>query len=317
MKSIVIFMQNRDFFGAKLVHIPLLHAIRKTYPKAHITLFTPYQANEMFRELGLADSLFTYGLSAFTVIRGLWKAKPDLILNIRPESGAISFALPFSRSARKISFDLDVAKRVHHDVVASSTSTYRALNYLRLLKPLNIEAQTEDFFRERWGFEHKPDAAHPKILLVVGAGTSEMKRWGIDNFLTLAEHLIRERPNLKIGFVWGEVERPYAAAIQDFERRFRSHIVELTPNSPPKEIVEQLKTTSLVIGCDAGPTHLAQLCHVPFLSIVTDENHQGKIVSAEWNRMDDRTDVILGAPGGDIKDIPVPKVLKRALEMLG
>lgn len=44
-------MQNREFFGAQIVHIPLIKALKAQYPKHHITLFTKHTVSKVLSYL--------------------------------------------------------------------------------------------------------------------------------------------------------------------------------------------------------------------------------------------------------------------------
>ncbi len=55
--TIVVFVENRPFFGAILVHAPFLDELRRRHPGARLVLFSPFAAAEMLVRLGLADAV--------------------------------------------------------------------------------------------------------------------------------------------------------------------------------------------------------------------------------------------------------------------
>lgn len=314
-KNIVVFPSNRDFFGAKLVHIPLLFELKKKLAPQRLTVFTPYQNNQIFVGDGLADGAMYYRRSTMDLLKSLKQVRPDLVVNLRPESGTVLGALALLWGTPVYSLHTWSARLVSKKTSPNNTEIYRALNYLNLARLLVDIGETDDFFREYWGFNpQKSDQT--TIALMVGAGTGEWKRWGIDNFLALISLILENHSRWKIEIVCGHQEKNYFPAIENYLDAHPNAPVIFHRDLPPNEIVKMLNHTTLVVGNDAGPTHLAQLCRVPFLSINSAHNEVVRNHITEWNRLDEKTKVILGEPGADIKEIKPALVYNEMMALL-
>ena len=85
MKHIVIFNQNRNFFGTQMLQIPFLQLLAKEYPEAEIILFTSNPLSKLFQGLNLVHEVFEFDGYGEVWAR-LRKLNPDLIFSFRYHS---------------------------------------------------------------------------------------------------------------------------------------------------------------------------------------------------------------------------------------
>jgi len=63
--KIGVFAHNRDYLGAKIVHIPFLYSLNKNYENCEIVVLTPYKNNEFFLKTGLCKRVIYYPSNLF------------------------------------------------------------------------------------------------------------------------------------------------------------------------------------------------------------------------------------------------------------
>ncbi|MCB0347451.1 MAG: hypothetical protein KDD37_01380, partial [Bdellovibrionales bacterium] len=80
--KIGVFVQNRNFFGAKLIHAPLFDSIQKRYPSAEITALAPYNDHQFFVDMGLAHRSLFYKKGFLSTHKLLQEEHFDIIFNL-------------------------------------------------------------------------------------------------------------------------------------------------------------------------------------------------------------------------------------------
>ena len=85
-----VFLQNRDFFGAMVVHTPLFDALREAAPKEPLVTYAPFERGRIFESLGLADETRVYAGAGGALWSGLRERKFARIVLLRPQSFALT-----------------------------------------------------------------------------------------------------------------------------------------------------------------------------------------------------------------------------------
>lgn len=259
MKKIAILAPNKEFFGATIVQLPFYQSLRKAYPTAQIVVWSSVKATRILGAYELCDKVVDAeknGLIAF--VKSLWQFSPDCIVNMRPYSEKTALTMALVPAKKKIRFR---TKRKGTGVF-QNTQIYIAYSYLDLLEPLGIpQDRNFEYFHE---IIAKSDYAIPKdqknVVFIV-AGGERYKRWGIENFLELAQLLGRE--SYRYHFVLGPDEPEYVELIHQRQLPY----VEIHEGKSVHDLGKLCVQSDLVVSNDCGPSHIAQLSHCKYLSL--------------------------------------------------
>jgi ADP-heptose:LPS heptosyltransferase len=303
--KIGVFVQNRDYFGAKIVHIPFLYSLNKSYENSEIIVLTPYKNNDFFIKTGLCKRVIYYPSNLFSLIWILNKEKFDLIFSLRHVSIIINISLIFCH-ARKIGFKGN--KRTFFDFVYNvkryyRRDIYRSIAFNSLLeKPLPLNSYFNLFDED----EKLKNIKKKKIFIMSGGG-ADFKKWSIDNYLKLCERIGKDYYYV---FVLGDMEEKYKEKIKMF---FLSYEGEMAYNLDFKKLVEYIKSADLVISNDCGPSHIAQLMFKPCIILYSNLHRDADRVIKEWFLPHKKSFFIKGEK---IEDINVEKVFDLVKNIL-
>lgn len=303
--KIGVFVQNRNFWGAKLIHIPLFYSIRNRYPEAKITALCPYKEHQFFTNQSLADESLYYPKKFFVVYRLLKEKKFDLIFCLRPECVWLNMVLAFIFSREKIGFVHAFSRLCYTTAIPYNKKIYRALLFKQLI---DEDRDLSGYFKQ---YPAKCLPSRNNIFILPGGGAGEFKRWKIENFLSVCR-LISYR-DCTFYFVLGEQEGSYLPIVKNFADSYPSEILYLK-NLP--ELCSYFQSGDLFIGNDCGAMHLAQMLAKPVVFILSDEQNLGKKIAGEWFLPGPRSRLIMSEPGQNINSIRPEIVFKIALELL-
>jgi lipopolysaccharide heptosyltransferase II len=93
-------------------------------------------------------------------------------------------------------------------------------------------------------------------------GSWSAKRWGLEKFAQLADHLI-EYYDARILLLWGPGEKDHARRVQ----KLGSNRMILAPPTTLKELGALLSLCDLVVANDSGPMHIATAVGTPTVGI--------------------------------------------------
>lgn len=216
-------------------------------------------------------------LRALGAARGRLRAlRIDVALDLQAllKSGVLTLA---TGAPRRIGF----AARWSKEPLSALFTTTRVMppaharhvvdQYLALLEPLGVRAQTVEFglpvdaaaearMDEFFGVSGlKP---HRRLaVLNPGAGRAD-KRWPVERFRALAERLAHEA-NAAVLVVWGPGEREAAHAIADMP----GARPVLAPETGIRELIAVARRTSVMVAADTGPLHLAAAVGAPCVGL--------------------------------------------------
>lgn len=316
MRTIAVFVENRPFFGALLVHIPLLHALRARHPGARIVLLAPFEQASLLVKLGCADEVVPYARGSFDVFRKVRHLAPDAIVQLRPASRGLDFAAGLQRAPERLGFDSFLGRRLYTRAVFHDTSIYRPRKYLTLLESREaaLAAPLGDWFRAEIARTGAAAAGGRDTLAILpGGGAGDFKRWGLASFLALATRLAAREPALSFAWVLGPQETELAGAVRSSPLAPRSRYVV---DRPVAELAALAFAARGAVGNDCGPGHVFQMCGCPFTSVLSDED--GKVADrlAEWIDGPNRARAVVSARGAAIASVPVERVEESVVTML-
>ncbi len=286
MKKILLI--RRDNIGDLVCTTPAFAALRKHYPNAQIrALVNSYNA-EVLRGTPNVDHVFVYQklkhagnlasrFKALTqrlkLIAQLRRWKPDV--TILAKSSYDRHGLNFARqigAKNIIGFvpdDLSQAKGLPD--IQLKTPEFTAVHEVeainQLLMPLGINdalgpLQVFSDAHAVAKINNNLPTAKKRIALHISAREPE-RRWGIDNFIALAEHLLQTQPDTQILLFWspGQADDPHHPGDdEDAEQLIKAvsnkRLIPM-PTQNLTDLIAALSLCDLFIGTDGGALHLA------------------------------------------------------------
>ncbi|CAA6819165.1 MAG: Unknown protein [uncultured Sulfurovum sp.] len=285
MKNIIIFMQNRNFFGAQIVHIPLIKQLKEDYPQSKIILFSKNKITNLLLNLGLVQEVYIEK-SKLSSLSYYLSCKADITISLRKKSFFINLYISCLNHEEKIGFSTYLSKLFFTKTKDYNSTIYRANNYLNLIDKK---------------LEHKQHQSIKQISIIPGAG-GDWKMWNINNYIKLSQALRILYPNYTINFILGKKESEFKEKIpNEFTISYDLEI---------NKLFKTIKQSKLVIANDCGPSHIALISNIPTIILYSDELGDASLVKKEWFNNNNSNIAIIGLAHKPIDSIAVDDVLK-------
>lgn len=280
-KRICIIHLNQ--IGDLVFSLPLLRALRKSYPDATIHSIIRPHLQELLMQSPFVDGIIEKkrGLrNVLTLLKSIRDNRYDLLISLSHSQESLLLA-GFSGAGLKAGFSsfpwdlgLDIKEKIegHHSCV----------NNLRLLERLGVNVEKKDYV----GLlilpsgENKGESDAPPIpeangkYVVISPGTSAkrtVKAWGEEKFADLMI-LLKERYGLSPVIVGGKDNRDVSEKIigvlrrKDVEEKIKE-IANLTGKMGLTDLCRVLRGANLFVGVDSGVMHLASSFDIPVVGI--------------------------------------------------
>ncbi len=318
MSTVAVFVENRPFFGAMLVHVPLLHVLRERRPGARIVVLAPFAEARLLVEVGVADALEVHAGRFADVRARLVALAPEQVLSLRPASRWLDLAIASVRPRASAGFASWLAPLAYTRTAPHDTRVYRPRKYLTLVmeRAAALAAPLDPAFRALAASATDPLAPAPgtrTLAILPGGGAGEFKRWGVPNFVSLAESLATGDPALRFAWVLGPQELDALDAIIGSRVGPRSTLL-VNPKLP--QLAAAALAVDGAVGNDCGPGHVLQMCGAKFVCVVSDHDGEGAMRADEWIDARSRSWAVISAPGTTAASVPVERVRERVIAML-
>lgn len=272
---------------------PLLSALRRHYPEAHISYVVEPDAapivetNPHINELIVAPR--RGGLARIAddlrMASRLARGRYDIAIDLHggPRSAWLTWA---SRATRRIGYTIPGRAWMYTQAVQRSrdlTPRHSVVNQWDLIAPLGIPAldpaldplqmpDNAQAARRIDGYltHAQVDRSDTLIVIHVSAST-RFKRWPEESFVALVTGLVRAGTNRKVFFTSGPSDAEAAQRIADGARQELGPLASVVLQSQQLTLPELralIARAALFVGGDSGPLHIAATTSVPIVELL-------------------------------------------------
>lgn len=289
--------------GDAVVIVPLLRALRRAYPQAHIAFVASGLNAEVLRACPYVDRVFRLDLKdvfarpwrLLHFVRGLRAYAPDVAIDAEQWLRLTALLAWAAGAPRRVGFRTGGHAR-HHlftDVVEHRPGRHEVEAFLDLGKALGIEAtdrHLELFLDEPARQEAEAVLARlglagrrPLVLFHSGCGGNEPRRqWAPERFAELGDRLAA-RYGAAIAVTGDPGERPLAEAVA---ARMREPAAIAAGETSIMGLAALIARADLVVCGNTGAMHLAAAAGVPVVAM------HGPNDPAQWGPWSDRAAVV-------------------------
>lgn len=278
IKKILLVRLRR--IGDIILTTPAITVLRKSYPGAFLSYVVEEPYRELVEESEYLDKVIVLprnmSIREFLKnIRQIQREKYDAVIDFHggPKASLITFLsqarikIGYRIKYRNLIYDIKIPRGPREGYIHS------AENHINLVKtlgakiesfpPLYIPPAQKAEVRKVDGFLAKNNLEGFKtIVLHIGAG-NEFRKWGINNFVQLIDLLSRD-PKVKIVLAG-------SAGDKEAEEEIKGKSVILLLSSVSKfnlrELQQLISLSSLFVGPDSGPMHLAAATLTPIVAL--------------------------------------------------
>ncbi len=316
--------------GDVVLSLPALHAIRKRFPKAAITVSVGKPGAEIVELSGYADATLVVDRVALRdgpklvslariakLVQGVRRSQFDFVIDLHSLSetnllGFLSGApkrLYSRRPTRSLDFLANFLPRPPVEV--DHRQRHLIDRYLDVLIPLGVKdadrlpylktRAADDAAIEKILKQAKADVGTPLIGLFPGAGHPS-RRWPFERFAELADFLARNDQVRILAFL-GPEERGF---VQDIRRQFPPTTLVLDKLTIPQVAAAQARL-AVFVSNDTGPMHIAAAVGTPVVLLLDKRAPQSYLPQG------DRHQIIYSSA---IDDVTVEEVYNAARTVL-
>ena len=275
--------------GDVVLSLPALRAIRQRFPQARITVAAGKPASDIVKLSGYSNDVLEVdrvalrdGWKVLSIARILKivgqvrKAKFDFVIDLHSlsETNLLGFfsGAPHRLYARRPGRSLDYLSNFKPRPPNEVKENHLVDRYLDVLKPLGLEnlpripqlqtnpladSSVESIFKRE-----KIDSGSLLVGLGPGAGF-EARRWPIERFAQLADHLIRNN-RVRVLVFTGPEERHLVAGMRSIFPPSTIFLDRLTIS----QLVSAQARLTLFIANDSGPSHTAAASGTPVIVLM-------------------------------------------------
>jgi lipopolysaccharide heptosyltransferase II len=246
---------------------PTIHAIKKIYPQARITVLAERRNAGVFALIAAVDQTFSYDIPR-EFIRAL-RARYDVVIDTEQWHQLSAVVARLVMAPVKIGFDTNQRRRMFTDVVPYSHDVSEVRSFTRLQEPLGMEVPSTVV---NVPFLTVPKAAaakaaellgnlhdDPSVAIFPGASIAE-RRWGADRFRRMAEML--SVFGIKTVVVGGKDDQQQGDEIVGGVLGL--NLAGLTSLTETAAVIQK---SALLLSGDSGVLHLAVGLGIPTVSL--------------------------------------------------
>jgi len=270
MKDIAVYIRSRDKFGDQIASFPTLYQLKQWWPQARLRVVGQHAVSRYYLSLPWVDE-FVQAESVYRATCAMpWRA--DLAVCLHHSSERYAFVNMLRQPKVRLGFrNSRVLDFIWTHAWRKDINEYIGLANLSLLgayRPVQPEIIARGCFASIAALAPQPGLS-ADIVLIPGGGDGEFKRWGVDNFIALADLIKAELgPDTRFSFVLGPAETVEQTVLQALNRPDFQLIVGRTV----PELSALMLNARLVVANDCGPSHIGQCVCVPYVGVFNEAN---------------------------------------------
>jgi lipopolysaccharide heptosyltransferase II len=278
--------------GDAVLFVPMLDALRASWPDARLDLLVERRNAGVVRHLGSVDRVLLYDRPGDLVrtVRGHY----DLVVDTEQYHCLSTLVAAATRAPRRIGFGTNVRRRLLTETVPYDRQRYEALSFLELARLATGRETSWDpdrpFYPVPSGDERDasawlaPLAGRPLVAIHPGASIPE-RRWPSERYAALARRLAEE--GLGIVVLGGPTDVPTARRIESAVPDDRC--VNVAGRASLADTAAIIAAVSVYVSADTGVLHIAYGVGTPTVHLF------GPGVLSKW-----------GPPGRRYKNVAHP-----------
>lgn len=258
--------------GDAVLLLPMLQRLSTIYPDATIEVLAERRNAEVFGWSPVVSAVWCYDKPPEFV--KLCTRRFDLVIDTEQWYRLSAVVARLLGRSRTIGFGTNERRRMFSDACPYFQDVYEADMFLTLLEPLGVDSCNQQLklvlpnALQVQLFE--ADTQRPFIVMSIGASV-DTKKWSAEHFAEVARFC--EAEGFQVVVLGGPEDRVVGECVIQSLKYGRN----LAGSTSLTEAAACVATARLVIACDTGLLHIAQLLGVPTIAIFGPTNHK------KWN----------------------------------
>ncbi len=271
-KTFRIFVRLPNWLGDIVMTIPILRELKRCRPDVDITFLCQEQYIELLKHLNLADHYITLphkGIKYFFQILKYRQLYPDVhilftnfirgdieawLINATTRMGIYKkHNRPLLTDVFKLPSDID------------QSNIHQTIYWGKFLQAYGL-SQNINFNPYKFCLEINPNVqAEHSIGLMCGSANNPSKRWPLDYYKILIERLIHRYPGIQLKLYGTKSDAQIAEKIAlGFGKQ---NVQQMCGTTTLLELSKNIPSNDLIIACDSGGMHIANMFGTPVVCI--------------------------------------------------
>ena len=273
-----ILLRAPNWVGDSAVATPAMRAIRAKFPDAEITVMVRPSVSGVFASAGFVDHVWTEPRPSgirewFRIARDVRRHQFDMAV-LFPNSFESAAMVFLGGVPQRIGYSMDSRGWMLTQRIQGEKRKVHHVNYyLELAKAVSADvsnptmemsARPEDRANARKLVAAAGIPANARFMILSpGAAFGAAKRWGDQQFAAAADTLAEEY-KLAVVIIGSEGERSISDSIRQF---MKATPVILNGKTSLETLIGLIAESSLMLGNDSGPVHLASALGIPAVAV--------------------------------------------------
>jgi predicted lipopolysaccharide heptosyltransferase III len=278
IKRILLIRLRR--IGDVILTTPAISALREGIPAATISYIIEKPYRELVERNPDLDKVIVLEKKQslrefFKLIRQIRKEKYDVVLDFHGGPRA-SYITLFSKAKLKVGYRIKYKSFIYHlklprrpkeghfHSVESHINLVKALGVdVKSLPPLYLpQAKKTEVEKVKKLIEENALGGHKIITLHISAGNA-FRNWGVDNLVKLT-NLLAQQPDVKVILIGTSEDQK---AEEEILKKSKASLLSLVGRLNLREVKELISHSSLFVGPDSGPMHIAASTSTPIVAL--------------------------------------------------
>lgn len=277
--------------GSIIQATPLLQTLRKSFPNAKIYFVTAKANATLLTSIDAVDETWTvddHGFgslfkSSWKLLRKLWKAKPDLYIDLETYSYYSTAIATMSCARNRFGFyraERNIRMGMYTHMMFFNARAPIAQSYLQMARLIGCREIVNELFpfsvrdSEKSSFRKKLETQIGKILstyIVINANASDLRierRWPGENVISLISIIRKRFPEISIILIGANNEKPWVDSIYNsLSPDVNDKVYNTAGSFTLPELFALLNEARLIITNDTGPMHISFALRKPTICL--------------------------------------------------